>query len=118
MKNTEKYKAQLEAEYADIIEQLKTIGRVNPDNPIDWEALEPEHPETQADDNEVADNIEEYENNTAVLKQLEIRFNEIKNALEKIKNASYGLCDVCKKEIESERLEANPASTTCKEHMN
>ena len=117
MKNTEKYKALLEAEYTKVIDELQSVGRVNPSNPTDWEATEPEHPETQADENEVADNIEDYEGNNAILNQLEIRFNEIKSAIKKIEDGSFGHCDVCKKEIETERLDANPAAETCKEHM-
>jgi RNA polymerase-binding transcription factor DksA len=55
-----------------------------------------------SDDNEVADSIESYEENTAILKQLEIRFNELKDALERIKNGNYGLCKKCQNPIENE----------------
>jgi RNA polymerase-binding transcription factor DksA len=33
-------------------------------------------------------------------------------------SGSYGKCEVCGKAIEADRLEANPAAPTCKEHMN
>ncbi len=118
MADTEKYKAMLETELQTVIEELKTVGRVNPDNPNDWEAVEPTHPESQADENEVADNMDDYENNTAILKQLEIRFNEIKDALARIEGGSFGTCAECGKEIEDDRLDANPAARTCKTHMN
>jgi len=117
MINKEKYKAILEAELQRVIGELKTVGRVNPDNPNDWEAIEPEHPETQADENEVADNMDDYENNTAILKQLEITFNEIQNALKRIDDDTYGMCSVDGKEIGEDRLDANPTATTCKEHL-
>ena len=29
----------------------------------------------------------------------------------------YGICENCKKEIENDRLEVNPAAKTCKECM-
>jgi len=118
MADTEKFKAMLETELQTVITELQTVGRVNPDNPNDWEAVEPQHPETQADENEVADNMDDYENNTAILKQLEIRFNEIKNALSSIEKGTYGVCTVGGEEIEDDRLQANPAATTCKAHMN
>lgn len=118
MADTETYKAMLETELQTVIEELKTVGRVNPDNPHDWEATEPTHPETQADENEVADNIDDYENNTAILKQLEIRFNEIKDALKRIEENKFGVCSVGGEQIEDDRLHANPAATTCKAHMN
>jgi len=117
MTNTEKYKALLESELQTVTEELQTVGRVNPDNPKDWEATEPEHPEAQAEDNDVADNIEEYENNTGILKQLEIRFNGIKDAIARIENNTYGVCSTCGKEIEEDRLDANPVAATCKAHM-
>jgi len=38
------------------------------------------------------------------------------HALDKIKAGTYGICDVCKKEIDPKRLEANPSAATCVEH--
>ncbi len=115
----QKFKNKLEAEKKDLEAELKTVGRKNPDNPNDWEPVPPESDEmTKADDNDEATRIEEYEDNTAILKQLEARYNEVGAALKRIASGSgYGVCEVCGKEIESDRLEANPAATTCKEHM-
>ena len=39
----------------------------------------------------------------------------IDDALEKIKKGTYGLCDVCGKEIAMERLEAIPSTTLCRD---
>lgn len=100
--------------------ELIKVGRKNPDNPSDWEAtpvLE-DRDASQADENTVADSIEEYEDNVAILKTLEDRYNDIKSGLDKIKDGNYGLCQICGKEIETDRLEANPSARTCKEHMN
>ena|SRR3989344_5296339 len=113
----EKYKKMLEDEKSKLVAELSTIGRVNPENPGDWQAV-PEKMDTLASDpNEVADTIEGYEENTAILKQLEIRFNEVNNALKRIKEGKFGLCEVCDEEIEKARLEANPAAKTCKKHL-
>lgn len=113
----ENQKAKLQAELDLLEKELSSIGQKNPQNPSDWEATEPDMNVVSADENEVADTIEEYEDNTAILKQLETRFNEVKNALEQIEDGTYGICSVCSKEIELDRLEANPAAQTCKEHM-
>ncbi len=67
---------------------------------------------------EIAENIDEYEENTGILKELEIRLNEIKAALDRMKKGTYGLCIVSHEPIEADRLEANPAAATCKSHMN
>ena len=41
---------------------------------------------------------------------------EIKAALGRIENGSYGKCDVCGKSIDYARLEAIPTTTTCIDH--
>ncbi len=38
---------------------------------------------------------------------------EVKRALEKIRDHSYGFCDVCGREIKKQRLEALPQATLC-----
>ena len=115
--DTENFKGKLEAEKSLLEKELATVGRINPENPNDWQPLPSDIDASHADENEVADTIEEYEGNAGVLKQLEIRYNEIKAALEKIQNDTYGVCGVCGEEIEKERLEANPAATTCMKHV-
>ena len=63
------------------------------------------------------DKIEEYEENVAVVKELEMRYNDIKDALKKIMEGTYGFCEVSGEPIEVDRLEANQAARTCKAHM-
>lgn len=114
----EHFKKKLEAEMALVEKELEKVGRKNPDNPSDWEAMPPtDRDSSQADENTVADSIEDYEDNVAIVKTLEKRYNDIKSGLDKIKHKVYGICQVCKKEIETDRLEANPSARTCKEHM-
>lgn len=115
----EHFKQKLEAEKALIEKELAKVGRLNPDNPSDWEATvsSQDQGNSQADENVAADAIEELEDNTAILNTLEERYKDIKSGLDKIKHGTYGLCQVCQKEIETNRLEANPSSRTCKEHM-
>lgn len=115
--NTNYFKNILENELKTLETELATIGRKNPDNPQDWEATELPNGTDEADELEVADSMEEYENNRSILNQLENRLNEVKNALAKIKSGKYGVCEIGGEEIEQDRLEANPAATTCKKHM-
>lgn len=117
MQNIENYKEKLESELKILEGELQTLGRKNPDNPKDWEAVPSETDIWRPDDEEVADKITGYETNTATLKQLEIRYNEIKAALGRISNGTYGVCEVGGEEIEEKRLLANPAATTCMKHM-
>lgn len=117
MKQTEHYKQKLEDELGVVESELASVGRKNPDNPADWEATPRDNDNWRPDEQETADKIEGYEENTAVLKQLEIRYNEIKAALGRIAAGTYGICEVGGEAIEENRLEANPAATTCKKHM-
>ena len=107
----------LEAEFATVKEELRRIGRVNPDNPADWEAVPQQMDIQEADRNEAADRIEGFEENTAILKELEIRYNNIKDALSRMDADIYGICEVGNEPIVIERLQANPAARTCMNHM-
>ncbi len=115
--DTQYFKDLLEKESLVLEKELATLGRRNPDNLSDWEATEKPNGTDEADELEVADKMEEYENNRGTLNQLEIRLNEVKKALSKIDEGKYGICETCEKEIEADRLEANPAAPTCKTHM-
>ncbi len=111
-------KNKLLAEKTVLLNDLKEIAVVkNRKIPDDWEAVPDQTGSRSADPNEAGDRIESYENNTALVRQLEVRLTEVDQALEKMKTGNYGDCVVCGKKIETDRLEANPAAPTCKEHM-
>ncbi|WKZ26323.1 MAG: TraR/DksA C4-type zinc finger protein [Candidatus Paceibacterota bacterium] len=114
----EHLRQKLEEEKKILIEELESVGRINPDNKEDWEARPAEIIVSSADANEVGDAYEAYRENASILNELEIRFNNVKNALKKIEDGSYGFCKISGEPIERDRLEANPAAETCKEHMN
>ena len=116
---TKHLKNKLLAEKTVLLNDLKEIAVVkNKKNPDDWEAVPDKINGHSADPNEAGDRIESYENNTALVRQLERRLLEVDEALTNMDSGKYGLCRVCNKQIESDRLEANPAAPTCKEHMN
>ena len=112
-----KFKELLLTEQARLETELATIGRKNPENPEDWEAT-PSYNENSSDLNDFSDSIESFETNAAILKQLETQLNDVKDALEKMENGTYGICEIGGGEIEIDRLEANPAARTSKAHMN
>ncbi|MDB5194806.1 MAG: TraR/DksA family transcriptional regulator [Parcubacteria group bacterium] len=112
------FKKKLEDEKQELEAELAKVGRKDPDNPSNWEAKPTERDVSQADENVVADAISDYEDASAIVNTLEARYKDVKSGLDKIKHNVYGQCQVCKKEIETDRLEANPAARTCKEHMN
>lgn len=116
MTNITHFKEKLETELAQVKEELQTVGRVNPTNPKEWEAIPRDTNIDRADEEEVANKIDEYEENAGILKELETRYSEIEEALKRIQENTYGTCEVGGEKIEEERLEANPAARTCIKH--
>ena len=114
--NTTHFKEKLEEELKTLESELKTLGHVNPSNPADWVATPDAIDVDSADRNEVADQIESYEENTGILKQLEIQLVDVKSALQKIEAGTYGKCEVCGEPIPEARLEANASAKTCIAH--
>lgn len=113
----EHFRQKLEEEKTLLIEELKSVGRTNPDNPDDWETKPAETNVQPADPNDLADGFEAYAENAGILNELEIRFNNVKTALKKINDGTFGFCEISNEPIELDRLEANPAAKTCKKHM-
>lgn len=116
--NTQHFKDLLLKEAGVLETQLASIGRKNPDKAGDWEAVGTNLDEDNADEFDVADDLEQFENNKSELNQLEIQLGDVKSALEKIENGKYGICEIGGEQIEEDRLEANPSAKTCKAHMN
>lgn len=116
MKDTEHYKEKLLKEEELLTNELSAIGRMVDEVTGVWE-VSSEETMPDADDNVLADKFEDYEEKSSELKTLQPRLKDIKEALTKIEEGRYGLCETCGEGIETDRLEANPAARTCKEHM-
>lgn len=69
--------------------------------------------ERRQDQDENADEVEEYDKLLAVEHALELRLQEVNQALARIGTTDFGICENCGEEIPRERLKANPAATTC-----
>lgn len=98
--------------------ELASVGRINPDDPNDWEPTAAELNVGRAEMEERAAEITDFEERSAVESRLEERYREINAALERIEAGTYGICEVSGMPIEIERLEANPAARTSKAHLN
>jgi RNA polymerase-binding transcription factor DksA len=116
MLDKKKIKEKLEKERDVLLEQMKDMGKYNEETG-DWEAtpLEQTFPET--DQNDMADRFEDFEERSSMIRTLEPRLRNILKALKGLNKDSFGKCEVCKKDIEMARLEANPAARTCKAHL-
>jgi RNA polymerase-binding transcription factor DksA len=116
MKDTGHYKELLEAEKAKLESELASVGRKNPSNPGDWESVPPETG-AEPDLLDAAEQKQEEEENAGILSDLEIRLNDVQNALDRIEKGTYGICVISGEEIEEDRLDADPAAATCKAHL-
>jgi DnaK suppressor protein len=117
MKELQYYQHKLEAERTELEEELLRLGVQNPKNPDNWEVKKPDIEVERSDENEAADRAEELHIDSIVLDELATRYRAITSALARIDDGTYGTCVVSGKPIEEDRLEANPAASTCKEHM-
>ncbi len=113
---TKHFKKKLLEEKVRIERDLKTVGRINPDNPKDWEPTAANLNIDPAEEEERASEITDFEERSAIEFELEKHLNEIVTALERLENGTFGICRVCKGLIEEERLEANYSADTCKTH--
>jgi len=102
--NTEDFKHKLEEELVVVEAELVELGHED----IDASATEPD---------EVADRFEAEEEHAGETAPLKARRAELLQALERIVNGTYGVCEECGAAIEPARLEANPAAKTCETHL-
>lgn len=110
-------KNKLLEERAGLEKDLADLGIKDPETG-DWGAIgDPDGEE--ADKNDLGDRDEEFAVRANTLAELELRLKDVNDALAKIEknDGSYGVCEVSGKKIEEDRLMANPAARTCKEHM-
>lgn len=63
---------------------------------------------------EESDEAEEISNNIALMQPLKERLEEVNDALSKIINGGYGVCEKCHNEIDEELLSVNPESRLCR----
>lgn len=110
------FKQKLESEKEKLESEMVSVGRKNPNVPGDWESI-PSETGMESDLADQADIVMSRESNTAILADLEARYDNILSALKRIENGTYGKCEVCGGKIEEARLEADPSATTCVKHL-
>lgn len=105
-----KLKERLLAEKARLEEELSTIAKQNPGNPDDWSAVVDEADANSADKNDVADAMEDLEENTGISNALEAQLKDVNDALARMDAGTYGHDEATGEPIPVERLEANPSA--------
>lgn len=105
-------KERLIAEKARLEEELATITKQNPSNPSDWTPVVDEADANSADKNDVADAMEDLDENTGISNELEPLLRDVNDALARIDAGTYGNDEQTGEPIPVERLEANPSART------
>lgn len=118
MINTEEIKEKLLLEKQELLDEISTLGVSDSSKPGGYTAKETtSDPLDVPDEVDLASEMENFSNNEAILKELEQRLESVDEALVRIETGVYGKCKVCGKDIEEDRIMANLAASTCKEHM-
>ncbi len=118
MINYNKYKKILENDLSILTSDLEKLGIQNLNSTEDWIAIPGEASDAEPDLNIASDRSEDWQVRRSTVAFLEKRYNNINRALQKIKDGTYGVCEICGEEIEQDRLQANPAARTNKAHIN
>lgn len=105
-----KVKKMLQDEKAQLEKQLGEFAEVNPKNREDFNAT---FPQIGDKDDENAAEVDTYSTNLTLERTLESALRDVKAALIRIDEGSYGVCKYCGKEIPVKRLLARPTSGAC-----
>jgi RNA polymerase-binding transcription factor DksA len=106
------FKTKLEKKKADIIKQLSGIGTRAEGAEVNFNADYPDYGNSASiEDN--ASEVSDYTTNLSLEKELEDNLHDVEKSLKRIADGTYGKCKHCNKEIEVERLNIRPESTSC-----
>lgn len=98
----EEEKKKLEKELGNIAEPTETSGD-----------FETKFDEIGTDKDDNATEVEEYTDNLAVETNLENQLKDVIDALKRMEDGTYGICENCHEEIDVERLKIYPAARVC-----
>lgn len=108
----EKFRIRLEKELVELREELQQVGDKEVDHVSNWDPKPGDDGEKLSEEGDMAKREEDFLNSSAILDDLEVRYHNVRLALKKIQNKTYGICEVSGDPIEMERLEVNPAART------
>ncbi len=107
-----KLKNKLKENKTSLESQLQSFAQKDNKDNNNWDARYPEF--DKGDLEEKADAIEEYASLLPIERALETKLKNINDALQKIKDNSYGRCEKCNKDISYEELSITPETKNCR----
>ncbi len=114
-KNIKELEELLKEKKRELEEKLSSMAKKDPQIKGDWDTKFPSFnkPHGARVSEEAADEVEEYENLLPVEHILELKLQDVNQALEKIKKNKYGFCEKCQKPIDFLRLKISPEVKNC-----
>lgn len=107
----------LEARKTDLLERqaqiMRELGQDTVKNPNDEEEYDAVFPDYGEKEDENAAEVAAFDSNLSMEKNLEVSLFNVKKALKKIEDGTYGTCEKCGNAIDPKRLEAFPSATAC-----
>lgn len=113
----EKQKNILEKQKEELENLLSDFASKDVDSKHNWRTNYPDIDPDERDPEDSADEVEEYVDLLPQEYTLEVKLKNINEALDKIKEGTYGFCENCKRPISKERLVVSPSAKKCKECM-
>jgi DnaK suppressor protein len=104
-------KEKLDKSKTSLEETLGSFAHKNQSVKGDWKTIYPKS--NKVNEEEKADEVEEYSSLLPVEHSLETKLKKVNEALDKIKNNSYGSCEDCGKEVPYEELSITPETKNC-----
>ncbi len=98
--------ARLEKERTELETELKHLGSTHA-------GPDAVYVERGSDEDSNAQEVTEFQEDLSLEASLEISLGEVKEALKRMEDGAYGICDECGKPIAEERLKALPRATRC-----
>ncbi len=105
-----KFEGMLLEEKTKLEGELQQFAKQNPKNPDDFNA---DFPNLGDKEDENASEVAEFSTNLTLERTLESQLNDVKKALVRVEDGTYGTCKYCGKDIGEKRLMARPTSTSC-----
>jgi len=116
--DTAHFKTLLENEKKILETELSFVAtKDSPDADV-WSAKQTQAGDDTTDQADAAGAISNFEENDITTRNLKTQLYEVDAALERMKDGTYGVCEIGGEEIEVERLQASPSARTCKKHLN
>ncbi len=106
-------KEKLEKEKQQLVKSLGDVATKDPKTKGTFDAKFSNFGDPIFDNTAEAAEVSLYDSNLSVESNLELKLKDVNEALDRIKEGSFGKCEKCAKDMDKARLEASPTAKLC-----